>query len=101
MGSSGLYFPRGYIVEYGGMPGDPIVNISGSTSIFVPEITSITEGQSCPNESVTLAVAVSEGTAYWYDELNGGNLLNIGDTFTTPTLDVTTTYFVAVALKDV
>ena len=29
----GPYHPKGYIVEYGGMPGDPILNISASTKI--------------------------------------------------------------------
>ncbi|HLT32360.1 MAG TPA: T9SS type B sorting domain-containing protein, partial [Aquaticitalea sp.] len=32
------YFPQGYIVEYGGMPGDPEVDISASTKITIFEI---------------------------------------------------------------
>jgi hypothetical protein len=31
------YYPQGYIVEYGGMPGDPI-QISASTTIVIPRI---------------------------------------------------------------
>ncbi len=27
------YHPQGYVVEYGGMPGDPILNITGTTTI--------------------------------------------------------------------
>jgi hypothetical protein len=32
------YYPQGYIVEYGGMPGDPIIQISASTTIVIPRI---------------------------------------------------------------
>ncbi len=31
--ASGDYQPKGYIVEYGGMPGDPTLNLSGNTKI--------------------------------------------------------------------
>src|SRR5690606_8648312 len=37
-GGVGSYFPQGYIVEYGGMPGDPVVDISASTKITIFEI---------------------------------------------------------------
>ena len=37
-GQSGDYQPKGYIVEYGGMPGDPEINISASTKIRVNPI---------------------------------------------------------------
>jgi hypothetical protein len=35
------YYPQGYIVEYGGMPGDPIIQISASTTIVIPRIENI------------------------------------------------------------
>ena len=34
--SSGPYQPKGYVVEYGGMPGDPELNLSSSTSLSAP-----------------------------------------------------------------
>lgn len=34
-GSSGVYQPKGYVVEYGGTSGDPTLNISASTSITI------------------------------------------------------------------
>src|SRR5690606_40744307 len=37
-GCTGKYSPQGYIVEYGGMPGDPEVDISASTKITIFEI---------------------------------------------------------------
>lgn len=32
-GGSGAYTPQGYVVEYGGMPGDPVLNISATTTL--------------------------------------------------------------------
>jgi hypothetical protein len=36
--ASGDYQPQGYVVEYGGMPGDPTLNITDVTSITVDDI---------------------------------------------------------------
>ena len=89
------YHPKGYIVEYGGMPGDPTLNISASTSIYIPEITGTTNDRTCPGGSVFLSATVSEGEIYWYDALVGGNLVFTGNTFSTPLLTTSTTYYVA------
>ena len=94
-GGGGPYEAKGYLVEYGGMPGDPVLNISASTSIYISEITSITSDNSCPGGSVTLNATANEGDVFWYDSSNGGTLLATGNTFTTPTLNTTTTYFAA------
>jgi hypothetical protein len=34
-GGGGAYAPQGYVVEYGGTPGDPILNVSDNTSITI------------------------------------------------------------------
>ncbi|UWX54058.1 PA14 domain-containing protein [Maribacter litopenaei] len=39
---SGAYQPKGYVVEYGGMPGDPTVNVSASTTINITQGSTIT-----------------------------------------------------------
>ena len=36
----GPYYPKGYIVEYGGMPGDPVVSISTSTNLYALTVVS-------------------------------------------------------------
>ena len=94
-GGGGPYEPKGYIVEYGGMPGDPLLNISASTSIYIPEITGTTNDNTCTGGSVSLSATVTEGEIYWYDALVGGNLLFTGDTFSIPLLNSSTTYYVA------
>lgn len=91
-GSSGPYVPMGYIVEYGGMPGDPVINISASTTISIDKITSATGASACGSGSVTLQAA-STGNVYWYDAATGGNLVGSGTAFTTPSLNAPTTYY--------
>ena len=98
-GGSGDYQPKGYIVEYGGMPGDPVLHISATTTISISKIASTTAGTpGCGSGSVTLqAVASSDtGNVYWYNNANGGNLIytdTTGAGYTTPTLTTTTTYY--------
>lgn len=81
------YQAKGYIVEYGGTPGDPVLNISTSTSIFIPEITAGLDQRNCTGGSVTLTASVTEGDLFWYDQPDGGTLIFTGDTFTTPVLN--------------
>lgn len=88
------YYPKGYIVEYGGMPGDQILQISASTKITIPKITSTTTGAICGSGIFTLVANSTTGDVNWYDLPTGGTLLHKGNTFTTPNLTTTTTYYV-------
>ncbi len=90
-GSDGDYEPKGYIVEYGGMPGDPMLDISASTMITIPEIVSTTDNSNCGSGTVTLEATASSGTVIWFDA-DTGVQLSVGDTFETPVLNETTTY---------
>lgn len=93
-GSSGDYVPKGYIVEYGGMPGDPVLNISASTTISINKITSsTTPAPICGSGSVTLTAQSDGSTVYWYDAATGGNLLATGSSYTTPVISQPTTYY--------
>ena len=92
-GSTGNYFPQGYIVEYGGMPGDPVVDISASTKISTPFIGYWFGNSRCGSGSVDLVASASDGIVLWFDAATGGNQVGTGDTFTTPILNSTTTYY--------
>ena len=92
--TSGNYQPKGYIVEYGGMPNDPILEISASTTIIIPQITATTPASNCGPGIVTLQATASGGTVNWYDAASFGNLVHTGNTYTTPFLNTTTTYYV-------
>ncbi|MFV8337475.1 T9SS type B sorting domain-containing protein [Flavobacterium sp. RSP29] len=92
--ATGNYQAKGYIVEYGGMPGELPLQISTSTIIRIPKITNTTSLQRCDSGSVTLNATASDGTVNWFDSATGGNLLATGNSYSTPFLTATTTYYV-------
>ncbi|QGK75568.1 T9SS type B sorting domain-containing protein [Flavobacterium sp. SLB02] len=94
--TSGNYQPKGYVVEYGGMPGELTLEIAASTKITIPFATPATNPDPvCNSGSFTFnATATTGSTINWYDAAVGGNLLATGSSYTTPTLTTTTTYYV-------
>lgn len=95
--TSGDYQPKGYIVEYGGMPGEAPLQIAASTKITIPIATpSANPDPVCDSGIFTFnATTTSGATIGWYDAAVGGNLIGSGNTFTTPLpLTATTTYYV-------
>lgn len=96
-GGTNLYIPKGYIVEYG-KPGDAPLNIVASTSIYVPQILSITDSVVCEFGSTRITATPSEGDILWYDAQTGGSLLFTGNDFITPILNSNTTYYATVSV---
>ena len=92
---SGDYQPKGYIVEYGGMPGDPVLQISTSTSLTIASLTSNSGAIRCGSGTVTLQAVSNTGIVHWYDTATGGASLFTGNSFTTPTIGATTIYYAA------
>ncbi len=92
--ASGNYQPKGYIVEYGGMLGDPVLQISASTRITIPRIENTTPGSICNSGSVTLQATASNASVYWYTTKTGGTPVFTGNTYTTPSINTTTSYYV-------
>ncbi|MDX1829751.1 MAG: T9SS type B sorting domain-containing protein [Lutibacter sp.] len=97
--SGGDYQPKGYIVEYGGMPGDPTLNISASTKITVSSIISTTDAENCGAGSVTLKASASEGDVIWFDSPTNASSIFMGTSFNTPVLTATTTYYVLASVN--
>ena len=93
-GSNGDYIPKGYVVEYGGTPGDPILQISTSSTIYIPQITNTIGASRCDSGTLNLSASASGGTVTWYDSPTGGIPLATGNTFTTPNISATTSYYV-------
>lgn len=93
-GSSGEYFPQGYVVEFGGTTGDPTLQISTSTVIYVPEIEATQDNFGCGTQSVVLSATAPSDDILWFDVPSGGTPLFTGSTFLTPVLSSTTTYYV-------
>jgi len=90
------YQPKGYVVEFGGMPGEAPLKIAASTKITIPVATpAANPNPICDSGSFNLSATATAGaTINWYDAATGGNLLGTGNTYTTPTINTTTTYYV-------
>lgn len=91
--STGDYQPKGFIVEYGGMPGDPVLNLSASTKISVLTIDDTLGDENCGPSILTLEATPSQGTVLWFHSATGGTQVGSGTTFTTPLLNSTTTFY--------
>lgn len=93
---SGNYQPKGYVVEYGGMPGELPLEIAASTKITIPvAIPGANPSPACDSGSFTLtATATAGATISWYSSAVGGTALATGNSYTTPTINSTTTYYV-------
>jgi Zn-dependent metalloprotease len=61
--------------------------------ITMPTAPTTTGASRCGTGTLTLTASGS-GTLKWYDALTGGNLVNTGTSFTTPSLSTTTNYYV-------
>ncbi|MDA7730919.1 hypothetical protein N8867_01855, partial [Flavobacteriaceae bacterium] len=95
----------GYIVEFGGSPGDPVLNITDFTEIIMPKITApnpINPEIICGPDTVTFNVLtntlaptdpLNDIEVQWYNSTTGGTLLGTGLSFTTPSLSANTTYY--------
>ena len=94
---SGDYQPKGYIVEYGGTVGDPVLQLSASTTLTIAAISSTTPASRCDAGTVTLEATATAGTINWYDAITGGNYMGSGTSLTTPNLTTTTIFYVETA----
>ncbi|MFN3405502.1 MAG: gliding motility-associated C-terminal domain-containing protein, partial [Cytophagaceae bacterium] len=61
----------------------------------VPNAPSTTGNSRCGTGTVTLSASGSSGTYNWYDVAAGGSSLETAAIFTTPSISVTTSYYVA------
>ena len=87
------YHPKGYIVEFGGMPGDPDINISASTTIVMPKLEE-TIFTVCDNDSAEITLNTNVDTALWYATSTSSTVINSGLTNQNLTVG-TTTFWVA------
>ncbi|MFN5884623.1 MAG: FG-GAP-like repeat-containing protein, partial [Bacteroidota bacterium] len=75
--------------------GATTVNVAASgTCIALPTVASTTPASRFCTGTVTLAATASAGTINWYAAQTGGSSLFTGNSFTTPSISTTTTYFV-------
>jgi len=89
---SNPYHPRGYIVEFGGLPGEPTINLSASSTIVMPQ-GDINDDQVCQGETLSIDLNANTDDILWYDGPTSSNIVNTGNTLTT-TFNTTTEYWI-------
>lgn len=73
-----------------------------TVAIHDPQITSTTDASRCGEGTVTLeATANSGSTVEWYDAATGGNKLGTGNSFVTPVINATTSYYAGAVVESV
>ena len=89
---SSPYHPQGYVVEFGGLDGDPDINVSGSSIIVMPK-TTIVSNNVCGEGTVDISLATNTDTVFWYETLTSTEVINTGFSYET-FIDSTTTFYV-------
>ncbi|MBC8756734.1 T9SS type B sorting domain-containing protein [Kordia sp. YSTF-M3] len=91
------YHPQGYIIEYGGMPGEPTINLSASTQIETPKFT-LNEDGNCDPSEITLSVDTNTDSVLWFETETSTTPIHSGTSYTI-TVTQTTTFWVLPAFS--
>ena len=91
---SGDFQPKGYVVEYGGTPGDPVINLSASTKLTTPKIVETFSDEICGTGRAMLSAVPTIGESVWFASETGGAPIATGDFFETSVLDTDTVFYV-------
>lgn len=88
---SSPYHPQGYIVEFGGLPNEPEINLSANSTIIMPRIFS-EDVMVCGENEVTITISSNIENINWYASETGDVVINTGLTYNV-TLFNDTTYW--------
>tara|TARA_B100001057_G_scaffold501239_1_gene622345 strand:+ start:11231 stop:13714 length:2484 start_codon:yes stop_codon:yes gene_type:complete len=97
--SSGPYQSKGYMVEYGGSSGDPILKFTATTKLIMPKLISFSEGEACYGDPITLSANASHSKINWYKVPEGGEIIYSGNSVVVNT-ETTTTYWIDIIPGD-
>jgi hypothetical protein len=78
---------------------DNVTTNNLTVTVNAPAVASTTPASICGSGTVTLGATASSGTLNWYAAASGGTSLGSGETFTTPSLTSTTSYYVSAELN--
>lgn len=92
--TSGPYQAKGYMVEYGGMPGEADLDIAVSTQLRIPQVLSTTAFEACEGVPVVLTAAGNTGEPLrWYAQADDLSPLYVGNVFS-PNITSSTLFWV-------
>ena len=86
------YHPQGYIVEFGGMEGDPDISVSGNSVIIMPK-TSIITNSLCDEGLAEISLTTNTDEVLWYSSETSLDVINTGLSFE-DYINASTTYYI-------
>ncbi|MCB0400021.1 MAG: lectin, partial [Winogradskyella sp.] len=89
---SSPYYPKGYVVEFGGLEGDPEISVSGNSVIIMPK-TSIATNSLCGEGLAQISLTTNTDEVLWYSSETSQDVINTGLTFE-DYIDANTTYYI-------
>lgn len=89
---SSPYYPKGYVVEFGGLEGDPEISVSGNSVIIMPK-TSIATNSLCGEGLAQISLSTNADEVLWYSSETSQDVINTGLTFE-DYIDANTTYYI-------
>lgn len=95
---SSPYHPQGYVVEFGGLPNEPEINLSASTTIIMPRLSgnNIT---SCGPDDFEVSVQATTDDVFWYETATSTTPIHTGLTFDV-SVDTTTVFWLLPVVDD-
>lgn len=87
------YHPQGYIVEFGGMPNEPEINLSASSTLIMPRVL-VEDTTVCSAATFTLTVEASTTDVLWFDTATSMTPIHSGLSYDV-TINTTTVYWLA------
>lgn len=87
------YHPQGYLVEFGGFPGEPDVNLSASTTITMPRVLTLFNDSTCQFDTVNLGLTTNTDNVLWFDSETSTTPIHSGFSFS-PSITATTVFWV-------
>lgn len=86
------YHPQGYIVEFGGMDGDPNIEVSASSVIIMPK-TEIVTNSLCDEGLAEIFLTTNTDEVNWYATETSTEIINTGFNFENY-INTNTTYYI-------
>lgn len=89
------YHPKGYIVEFGGLPNEPEINLSTSSTIIMPRVLS-DDVTVCGSEDLTLTIEASTDDVWWYETSTSTSPIHSGLSYQVAITNTTTLWLLPV-----
>ncbi len=87
------YHPQGYIIEFGGMDGEPDdIDVSGSTTITMPK-TEITTADVCDEGVIEISLSTNVDEVLWFETETSTEVINTG-LYYEDYINTNTTYYI-------